>query len=123
MLHRRHVALWNCVEDIAHKEVRCRVPVGEEGRSIFELGYGICHEGDTSSFHTPSQADSSFHTLELPFRHITHQPRSSMVYPPFSDGLHTALRWFTHRPLRKRRTIQMLSDCYPQRNTLFNRSI
>ena len=82
MFHRGHVALRNCVEDIANKEVRCWVPVREEGGSIFELGDGISHDGDTSSFHTPSQADSSFHTLERP-NSTSHTPAAIF------DGLHT----------------------------------
>ena len=82
MLHRSHVALWNCVEDIAHKEVRCWVPVREQRGSIFELGRDFGHDGDSSSFHTPSQADSSFHTRKCPVS-TYHTPAAIF------DALHT----------------------------------
>jgi hypothetical protein len=109
------------------------MPIREEGGTILNRCCDFGHGADTSSFHTPSQANSSFHTPSAKIRHFTHQKcrfdishterQSSMVYTPFVDGLHTEFRWFAHRPLPKRAKAQTVIEHYPQRNSIFNTSI
>ena len=87
MLHRCHVSLGSSVEDVADKEIRSWVSVRQQRRTISDLIFRFGHKVESSTFRTPSQVNSSFHTRAL---------HTSELHPPWLDTSHTEVRHTTH---------------------------
>lgn len=105
MFHRRTVTFGRCIQYVAYKQIRLRMPFWQKsGPLSWSRHYSILY--------TPF-----FDSLP------TRAPCSSILYTPFLDSLPTVLRYSTHHHAKKWVNPLSISVGYKvpdSRNTLFN---